>query len=81
MGLARRPFFCDKPYLRSLLRDRNGCETPPCWKDLHTEDSAEHVLGKMVVVDVFLVVVVGGEVVVVEVVNEGYLMEVEMAED
>ena len=35
----------------------------------------------MVGVDVVEVVVVGGEVVAVEVVDEGYLMKVEMMED
>ena len=41
--------------------DRRGCETPRR-KDLRTEDSVEDVLGVvMVVMDVVMVVVVGGE--------------------
>ena len=35
----------------------------------------------MVVMDVIVVVVIGGEVVVVEVVDEGYLMEMQVVED
>ena len=62
--------------------DRKGCETPPCRKDLCTKDFVDGVLGViMVVMDVVVVVVIGREVVVVEVVDEGYLMEVEVVED
>ena len=80
LGLARRSSFHHKPRLLSLLLDRRDCETPR-QKDFRTEDSVEDVLG--VVMDgmgIVVVVVVEGEV-AVEVVDEGYLIEVEVVGD
>ena len=46
------------------------------------EDFGEDIVGVvMVVMDIIMVGVVGGEVVTVEVMDEGYVMEVEVVED
>ena len=58
--------------------DKRDCETPPRRKDRCRKDFLEDVLKVVMVgVGVVMVVVVGGEVIAVEVVDEGYLMEVE----
>jgi len=80
VGLARRPSFHHKSRVRNLLLNRSGGKTPRR-KDLRTEDSEGDVLRVvMVVVDVVVVVFVG-EVVVMEVLDMGYLMEVEVVKD
>jgi len=46
------------------------------------EDSVEDVLvGVMVVVVVIATVIIGGKIIVVEIVNDNYLMEVEVVEE